>query len=72
VEIPHTWTFEVIERGKTRPTSTFVDVNGAAIADAWNNLRSAIDDSPLAGWDDVIAISLVARDKGAVVERPGV
>ncbi len=70
--MPHKYTFEVIERKLPRPESTFVDVDADTVAGAWNHLRSAIDDSPMLGWDDVVAISLVARDGGNAIERPGV
>jgi len=72
VELPHTWLFEVIERKNNRAESTFAKVNAPTQGAGWYNLGTSINDSPLMDWENVVAISLVARDDGAVIERPGV
>jgi len=72
VELPHTWLFEVIERKNNRAESTFAKVNSPTQGAAWYELGLAVNDSPLMDYENVVAISLVARDDGAVIERPGV
>lgn len=72
MNMPHTWQFEVIEIDGKKPKYVQVEVNSETHAGAWNELRAAIDDSPMMDFNDVIAISLLSVDQGAVVERPGV
>lgn len=68
----HNYTFEVITRAGSKPQYQTVDIEAQTVTAGWDELRKAIDDSPLIDEEKVIAISLLSIDKGARQEPASV
>lgn len=64
------YVFEVITLVDNKPAYDVVTVDANTRGEAWDELRKAVDDSPMTAFEDVVGISLVRmpRNKRQIPE----